>query len=124
MRRAGAALALLIAVIVCSLAAGKYLQSTLSPLAAAAEDCAAAQSAQERQAALLSLENQWRAKEGVIAALVGRARTDPVADAIVRLRSLSEADGETAQISAEARLLAGQLGRLSRSGDLRPWEML
>ena len=34
------------------------------------------------------------------------------------------ADGETAQVSAEARLLAGQLGRLSRSGDLGPWEML
>ncbi len=124
MRRAGAALALLAAVIFCSAAAGKYLEASLSPLAAAAEHCAEAKSAQERQAALAALEKQWRAKERIAAALVGRARTEPLSDAIVRLRALFGGGGAEKEIRAEALLLAGQFRRLSRSGQLGPWELL
>jgi|GEM_PF-3323506 len=123
MRRAAAAGALLLAVLLICGAARLCLSYELSSLCGAAQGCAEAKTAAERSAALGALGTQWSASEGRIAALIGRGRCERIDDAIARLKAYGGSEAPS-QFYRESALLAMQLERLSRAGAPRVWSLL
>ena len=112
MRRAAAAGALLLCVLVLCFAQERVLSRALGPICALAEDCLAAPDPETAGRALEALSARWERFSPLAAGIAGRAKADEVRLAIAALSARIRTGASPADPAAEAAALRERLGQL------------